>query len=198
MSRSHRASIGKHRKLAWRPGNHQSWRISAWVGMKKRRPAHSFPQTDATVFEWRSTDRAGQEGRNLFPAAALCDSVQLFTTEGESSGAGTRTPDTRIMIPLPESHNDDCGNELAQLTAARAARGAAVSAAIGAGEPSKSGRGEALDRRDLGQPAKPLDADLIAVADAWPRLSNATRRCILGLVERGSNTSGRCLRPGSD
>ena len=57
-------------------------------------------QTDATACELPSTHGAEKEGRNLFPAAALCDSVQLFTTEGESSGAGTRTPDTRIMIPL--------------------------------------------------------------------------------------------------
>ncbi len=75
---------------------------------------------------------------------------------GTSSGGGTRTPDTRIMIPLASREN----TEKYAPSDERAAPGAAV-------EPAEV----------------PIDLDLQLVIEAWKTLPEATKAGIMAMVQ---------------
>ena len=57
-------------------------------------------QTAAKRCERESEDNAQKKTSKPLVIADLDDDVRLAATNRESSGGGTRTPDTRIMIPL--------------------------------------------------------------------------------------------------
>jgi hypothetical protein len=73
-----------------------------------------------------------------------------------SSGGGTRTPDTRIMIPLPDRHKSKADNTEPHINRRRA-------------------HPVPIDTRKLAP-------DLALVVDAWPSLPEAIRAGILALV----------------
>jgi hypothetical protein len=108
------------------------------------------------------------------PEQGLASICRWLASDDASSGGGTRTPDTRIMIPpaiaKKAGKNADLGPS--------AARGAAVGAENG------QGTGDALSGR-VGQASAPTasgDADLGEVVGRWASLPEAIRVGILALV----------------
>ena len=82
--------------------------------------------------------------------------VRPDATAGTSSGGGTRTPDTRIMIPHVNPVNPEENADFWE--------GGAHSTAL---ETAKA----------------PIDPDLAGVIDAWHSLPPDTRTAILAIVE---------------
>ena len=85
--------------------------------------------------------------------------VQRYAAPHPSSGGGTRTPDTRIMIQHGYIDNGNQDNDLREIEKPRAAPGAAVVTA---------------------------NPDLAAVLSAWPNLPDPIKAGILAMVKAAS------------
>ena len=99
--------------------------------------------------------RAQTKPPKSLPVADLGGVVRPDATTGTSSGGGTRTPDTRIMIshahPLNLQENDNVGEGAGHSTALETAKA-------------------------------PITAELARVIDAWDLLPPDTRTVILAIV----------------
>ena len=115
----------------------------------------------ATPCDQPTSPAAQKNSPKPLRVADLDDAVRVPATSRESRGGGTRTPDTRIMIPLATSENS--GKQVGFQNSAAA--GAAVET-----------------------PAAPFDRDLLSVIETWADLPRAVKAGIVAMV-RASGTS---------
>jgi integrase len=94
--------------------------------------------------------------RNTLGSPVLDGSRRALAGTVASSGGGTRTPDTRIMIPLPNRHKSKADNAETHIDRRRAL--------------------------PLPIDTRQRDAGLTAVLEAWPKLPEALRAGILAMI----------------
>ena len=72
----------------------------SWVSTAEQRAVTDAMRDEATKCDDPSVSVPEDQKKKPLPGKGLCEPVQLGAPVDRSSGAGIRTPDTRIMIPL--------------------------------------------------------------------------------------------------
>jgi hypothetical protein len=135
-------------------------------GRISERPAHDLPtggdgsgRTPSVTGGNADISAAAGHRRKKNPEHALGVSGRVVSVAVANSGGGTRTPDTRIMIPRSDSANTRPAKPLRLAPPSLAAHG---------------------------QRAKPDDPDLAALIDSWDSLPEAIRAGIMAMVRASS------------
>ena len=112
-------------------------------------------QNRASRCDAADPNRAQKKPPKSLPVADLSGVVRPDATSGTSSGGGTRTPDTRIMIPLPHPLNLEENDDL-----------------CGCAAPDAAPKNENA----------PIDPELVQVIEVWDTLPPAIREAILAML----------------